>query len=130
MTSMINPTIAALLDEPQVAALGTVRPDGTPQVNPMWYERDGDTIRFTHTSQRAKYRNLLANPAMTLMVTYPGDAYRYVELRGVLKEVIEDPEGAFYVRLAERYGEAEPKPPADKADRVILVMSISKVIDG
>jgi hypothetical protein len=40
--------------------------------------------------------------------------------------VIPDPEGAFYVRLGQRYGNPDEQPPADKADRVILVMSIER----
>ena len=39
---------------------------------------------------------------------------------------IPDPTGAFYVHLRNRYGDASAAPPRDKADRVILVMSIEK----
>jgi len=130
MGAELTPHVTDILAHPTVAGLGTIRPDGTVQVNPMWYELVDGTIWFTHTNKRAKYRNLLHNPAMSLMVTYPGDPYRYVELRGSLTEARPDPTGAFYVRLAERYGDTDPQAPADAADRVILVMGIDKVIDG
>ena len=52
---------------------------------------------------------------------------KYVEVRGRLAEVIPDPEGAFYVHLGQRYGDPDTQAPADKADRVILVMAIEKV---
>jgi hypothetical protein len=45
---------------------------------------------------------------------------------GRLVEVVPDPEGAFYVRLQNRYGNSSQTPPRDKADRVILVMSIER----
>jgi hypothetical protein len=51
----------------------------------------------------------------------------YLELRGKLDEVIDDPEGDFYVRLGRRYGNPDQQPPPDKADRVVLVMSVEKV---
>jgi len=118
-----------LLHDPNFGHLATVRPDGSPQVNPMWFLFDAETntIRFTHTSKRAKFRNLQANPAMALEVLDPDDPMRFVELRGRLVEVLPDPEGAFYPVLGARYGNPQTRIPPDKDDRVILVMSIDKV---
>jgi PPOX class probable F420-dependent enzyme len=115
-----------LLEEPYFGNLGTIRPDDTVQVNPMWFEFDGERIRFTHTTKRAKYRNLQHNPSMSLLVVDPADAMRYLEVRGALEEVVPDPAGDFYVRLGKRYGNPQQKPPTDSPDRVILVMSITK----
>lgn len=117
-----------LLDQPIFAALGTIRPDDTVQVNPMWFERFDNTIRFTHTSKRGKFRNLQHNPSMSLAVIDPENPLVYLELRGRLIEVLDDPTGAFYVRLGQRYGNATQQAPADSADRVVLVMSIEKAI--
>lgn len=117
-----------LLDQPIYAVLGTIRPDDTVQVNPMWFERVGDEIHFTHTTKRGKFRNLQHNPSMSLAIIDPADPLVYIELRGALRAVIEDPSGAFYVRLGTRYGNAAQQPPADSADRVILVMSIDKAL--
>ena len=126
MPAEIPEDLADLLERPLYGSLGTVRPDGTVQVNPMWYEFDGEAVRFTHTTFRAKYRNLQHNPSMSLLVTDPDNPQRYLEVRGTLAEVIPDPDGAFYVRLGQRYGNPGQQPPADRADRVVLVMSISK----
>jgi PPOX class probable F420-dependent enzyme len=126
MTATIPDDLADLLERPLYGSLGTVRPDGTVQVNPMWFEFDGDAIRFTHTTFRAKYRNLQQNPSMSLLVTDPEIPQRYLEVRGALAQVIPDPDGAFFVRLGQRYGDPDQQPPADRADRVILVMSITK----
>lgn len=122
-------SLADLLRDPNFGHLATVRPDGTPQVNPMWFlwDEESNTIRFTHTTQRAKFRNLQANPAMAMEVIDPDNSYRFIEVRGQLVEVIPDPEGAFYPVLGARYGDPETPVPPDAADRVILVMSIDKV---
>ena len=127
MPAEIPEDLADLLERPLYGSLGTVRPDGTVQVNPMWYEFDGEAVRFTHTTFRAKYRNLQHNPSMSLLVTDPDNPQRYLEVRGTLAEVIPDPDGAFYVRLGQRYGNPGQQPPADRADRVVLVMSIRKI---
>jgi len=115
-----------LLEEPNYGHLGTIRPDGTVQVNPMWFEFDGEHVRFTHTTTRQKYRNLQYNPSMALSIIDPENPFHYLEVAGRLVEVIPDPEGAFYVRLQHRYGNPSDEAPRDKADRVILVMSIER----
>jgi len=113
-----------LLERPIVANLATVRPDGTPQVNPMWFVSDGTTIRFTHTDERQKFRNVASNPHMALSIQDPDNPYRYLEVRGEVTDVTPDPEGAFYRELAVRYGRDRGNAPRDAAHRVILSMTI------
>ncbi|MEO8906857.1 MAG: PPOX class F420-dependent oxidoreductase [Microbacteriaceae bacterium] len=126
MTAMIPDDFRYLLEQPIFGSLGTIRPDDTVQVNPMWFEFDGENIRFTHTSKRAKFRNLQHNPSMSLAIMDPQHPTHYLEVRGRLTEVVPDPTGAFYVRLGRRYGDLETPAPADRADRVILVMSVER----
>jgi PPOX class probable F420-dependent enzyme len=127
MTATIPEQYRRFLTEPNYGHLGTIRPDDTVQVNPMWFEFDGENLRFTHTTKRAKYRNLQHNPSMSLSISDPDNPYDFIELRGALIDVVPDPTGAFYVRLGQRYGNAGQQPPPDSADRVVLVMSIDKV---
>jgi PPOX class probable F420-dependent enzyme len=127
MSVSIPEDLRPLLDRPLFASLGTIRPDNTVQVNPMWFEYDGEHLRFTHTTYRGKFRNLQSNPSMSLLVIDDEDPQVYLELRGRLVDVINDPTGDFYVRLGRRYGNRDQQPPPDKADRVILVMSVEKV---
>lgn len=126
MSASIPPALRPLLDKPLFGALGTIRPDDTVQVNPMWFEYDGEHLRFTHTNKRGKFRNLQRNRSMSLCLIDDENPQSYLELRGRLVEVVDDPTGAFFVRLARRYGNAHEQPPPDKADRVVLVMSIEK----
>jgi PPOX class probable F420-dependent enzyme len=127
MSAEIPADYLSLIVDPNFGMLGTIRPDDTVQVNPMWfeYQPETNTVHFTHTTYRAKYRNLQRNPSMSLAIWDPNDQERYLEVRGALTEVIPDPTGAFYVHLQNRYGDPSDQPPRDKADRVILVMSIT-----
>ena len=113
---------ASLLERPLYGHLATVRPDGAPQVNAMWFAWDGQVLRFTHTTKRQKYRNIAASPAVAMSVIDPDNPYRYLEVRGVVEEIVPDPEGAFYLELNDRYDGPLTEAPADKADRVILVV--------
>jgi PPOX class probable F420-dependent enzyme len=112
-----------LLERPLIADLATVREDGTPQVNPMWFAWDGEFIRFTHTNFRRKYRDITANPAVAISIIDPGDRYRYIEVRGVVERIDPDPAGAFFVQLAERYDAPfGTGAPTDAPDRVVFVV--------
>lgn len=124
MSELIPAQFRGLLEQPLYGSLGTIRPDDTVQVNPMWFLFDGTHLRFTHTTKRQKFRNVQHNPSMSYSIIDPENPFHYLELRGSLVEVIADPTGEFYVTLGKRYGNAEQTPPPDSADRVILVMSV------
>jgi PPOX class probable F420-dependent enzyme len=127
VTASIPEDLRDLLDRPLFAALGTVRPDNTVQVNPMWFDFNGKYVKFTHTTNRAKFRNLRRNPSMSVLIVDPDDPMRYIELRGALVKVEPDATGDFYVHLGRRYGNPDQQPPPDSADRVILHMSVERV---
>jgi PPOX class probable F420-dependent enzyme len=111
-----------LLVRPLIGHLATVRPDGNPAVTPMWFSWDGEVLRFTHTTRRAKLRNIEHNPHVAMSVTDPEQPYRYLQARGIVEQVDPDPTGAFYVELAARYGRDRPSPPPDSPDRVIIAV--------
>jgi PPOX class probable F420-dependent enzyme len=111
-----------LLDRPLYGHLATVRPDGTPQVNVMWFDWDGELLRFTHTTKRQKYRNVQAHPEVAMSIADPDNPYKFLEVRGVVEDIVPDPEGVFYLHLNKRYDGPLTEAPADKADRVVLVV--------
>jgi PPOX class probable F420-dependent enzyme len=116
-----------LLERPIYASLGTTRPDGSPQVSPMWFVWDGEFIWFTHTNKRQKYKNMTREPRVSVMVFDPDQPYRYIEVRGVVDHIDDDPEAKLYQRLSERYtGKAVT--PQDAADRVAVAVRPTKVI--
>lgn len=114
-----------LLERPIVVNLATVRPDGAPQVNPMWFVWDGNVMRFTHTDERQKFHNLATEPRVAVAIQDPDNPYRYLEVRGVVSDITPDPEGAFYRELALRYGRDRGTPPRDAPHRVILSVTIN-----
>ena len=110
-----------LLERPLMASLGTTRPDGAPQVNPMWFVWDGEFIWFTHTNKRQKYKNIASEPRVSISIFDAEQPYRYVEIRGVVDHIDADPEAKMYQRLSERY-QGKPVTPADAADRVAIAV--------
>ncbi len=55
-------------DEPLLAVLATVNPDGTPQATPLWYHYDGEAFVTTAFTSRVKVRNIKANPNVCLVI--------------------------------------------------------------
>ena len=112
-----------LLERPLFAHFATVRSDGAPLVNPMWFVYDpaANRIRLTHTRTRHNYRYLKAEPRVALSITDPEDQYRYVQFRGEIENEEADPEGTFYQLLQQRYRgyTTEVK---DRADRVVFTI--------
>jgi PPOX class probable F420-dependent enzyme len=117
-----------LLDRPLIAHVATVRDDGGPQSNPMWFGWDGERLRLTHTRTRQKFRNLRAEPRVALSIVDPANSQRYLEVRGVVEAVQDDVGGPVYRQLRERYG-VDPDAPMPDADvRVVLVIRPTTIL--
>ena len=90
-----------LLDA-EVATLGTIGPDGRPQLSEVWFLADGDTVRVSLNTARQKTKNLLANPAASLFILDVAMPYRYLEIRGDA-EITPDDDYAFADRVGAKY---------------------------
>ena len=119
-----------LLERPLYGHLATTRPDGSVQVSPMWFDWDGELLRFAHTTKRQKYRNVQRNPRVAMSISDPDNPYRYLEVRGDVERIEPDPAASFFRRIANRYSGDEPPPdapprgeaPPDAADWVVIVV--------
>src|SRR6266536_4022227 len=66
----------------EVATLGTIGPDGRPQLSEVWFLAEGDTVAFSLNTSRQKVKNLRRNPAATAFLLDLAVPYRYLEIRG------------------------------------------------
>ena len=116
----------AMLGRPILCNLATTRPDGAPQVNPMWFIWDGEFIWFTHTNYRQKYKNIASEPRVSISIIDPENMYGYTEIRGVVDHIDADPEAKLYQRLSEWY-DGTPVTPEDAPQRVAVAVRPTKV---
>lgn len=108
--------------------MATIGPDGEPQSSPVWFEWDGTHIKFSLTKNRQKYWNLQREKRVALSVMDPEDAYRYIEIRGELDEIEEDPNIDFISRMAQKYIGKDRYPWHRTGDeRVIMKVRPTKV---
>jgi PPOX class probable F420-dependent enzyme len=119
-----------LLEQPLFAHLATLRPDGSPQSSVMWFAWDGQRARFSHTSTRQKYRNLVKDGRVSFHIQDPGSPYRTLEVRGRVESMDPDPDAAFYQSLQKRYAMEVPVFDADV--RVVIVVEPTSfvAVDG
>lgn len=101
-TPSIPSTHTDLLDAP-VATLGTIAPDGRPQLSAVWFLNDDGVVKISLNVARQKTKNLTANSAANLFILDTANPARYLELRG--DATLEpDNDYAFADRVGAKYG--------------------------
>jgi len=119
----------AFLDEAHRAIVATIYPDGCPHLSTVWYRWDGAFWIATNRTT-VKYRNLLRDPRITVLVDAPPRETSVVGY-GRIEEIARDDaawEGALaivsrYVANAEAYLEARRDDP-----RVLLRVKPDKLV--
>lgn len=114
---------ADLLDSTALAHVATIGPNGAPQVNPVWFGWDGTYMRFSQTKTRQKFQNVQREPRIALSIVDPTNPYRYLEVRGRVVNIEEDPDRAFINSMAKKYIGQDVYPwhqPGD--ERVVVVI--------
>jgi PPOX class probable F420-dependent enzyme len=87
----------------------------------VWFEWDGTHLSFSQTTGRQKYRNVRKDPHVALSIVDPENPYRYLEVRGVVDRIDDDPDYEFIDRQAQRYIEEEKYPWHQPGDERVVV---------
>ncbi|MCC5479864.1 PPOX class F420-dependent oxidoreductase [Streptomyces sp. NPDC059680] len=131
MPAALPDRLKSLLDGPVFIVVGTIQPDGRPQLSPVWVKRDGDQILFSTTVDRRKKKNLDRDPRVSVVVQDPEMPYSYGEIRGTAEldtqgaEELIDELSLKYT--GKKYAEFNPAS-ANDADRVIVRVTPEKVV--
>jgi PPOX class probable F420-dependent enzyme len=111
---------ADLLEGKEVAHMATIGPAGEPHSQPVWYLWDNGRLLLTHTKARQKYRNLQRDPRVSLSILDPNNPYnRYLEIRGEVEDMTDDPDRAFANRIARHYT-GKDMPPRPGEERIVI----------
>ena len=92
-----------LFSKKAFASLATVMPDGSPQVTPVWIDREGGLVRFNSARGRQKDRNVRRDARVALAISDPDNPYRYLQIRGRIVEITQDGADAHIDSLAKKY---------------------------
>ena len=87
----LDPTYKRLLDEPITAVIAVMGADGLPNLTPVWFDYDGDTVLLNLATHRKKVNWLRKNPHATFLLMNPENAYHWLSIKTrVSREISED----------------------------------------
>jgi len=103
MSQAIPEKYRDLFQKRAFASLGTLMPDGSPQVTPVWCDFDGEYVIFNSAKGRRKDRNVRRDPRVALAIMDPENPYRYLEIRGHVVEITEQGADTHIDKMAKKY---------------------------
>ena len=109
-----------LLDGRNLASVATLMPDGSPQVTPVWVNRDGNTIVINATTARQRYRNLKRDPRVALCIFDMGNIYTNVMIRGRATEITMEGAEEHIDKLSMKYNGRKYPDHSPERPRVII----------
>lgn len=115
-----------LVEGRNLGVLSTVGSDGDPQSTAVWYLQLDGVIRISTRTVLQKYRNVERHPRVTLFIPDPATQFRALEIRASVA-VVDDPDAAFFERIAQAYGQDLATFPALRDHRVILELTPTRV---
>ena len=111
------------------AVLSTLLPGGQPQNHVMWVDTDGTNLIMNTEVHRRKYRNIAADPRVTVLLPDNENPYIFSEVRGRVTEEIRGPRAREHIEeLAQKYV-GGPYPATIQSERVILIISPERIYD-
>jgi PPOX class probable F420-dependent enzyme len=108
-----------LLRSTAVAHVATIGPRGEPQVNPVCFD-PGERL-FVPVGTRQEYKNVGRDPQIALSIVDPENHLRYIEIRGEVVRVEEDPNIDFISSMAKKYLGMDRYPNHQPSDERIVL---------
>ena len=113
---------------PKYAALTTLFKDGVPQTHVMWVDTDGENILINTEIHRFKYKNVLKDPRVTVLIWKHDYPFKFVEIRGeVVGEITGQDARDNIDKLSQKYWE-KPYPFPVQTERIVLVIKPNKEV--
>jgi PPOX class probable F420-dependent enzyme len=78
-------------------------------------------VLFSQTTGRQKYKNLQQNKSVALSIVDPANDYRYLEIRGTVADIVDDPDNAFINSMAKKYIDQDVYPWHQPGDHRVVV---------
>jgi PPOX class probable F420-dependent enzyme len=103
MADTLSTKARELIARPVLASIATLNPDGSPQITPLWVDRDGDDLLFNTAQGRKKARNLERDARVAVSVIDPDDPYNVVAVTGTVVDVSTEGADDHIDALAKKY---------------------------
>ncbi|MCP3854724.1 MAG: PPOX class F420-dependent oxidoreductase [Actinomycetia bacterium] len=125
---MIDATVRSLCEGKNFAALTTLMPGGQPQTHVMWVGCDDEHVLINTEVHRQKFKNVEADPRVTVAIINAENPYSFAEVRGRVVETVRGPEARAHIdALSQRYRNEDYQPQI-QSERVILKIAPDRQI--
>ncbi len=125
MPLQIGPRLKAFFDEPLPITVGTIRHDGSVQMNPVWYEYRDGLIWLNGGPKRGWFKHMQLDPRVTLLVLDPKNMFRWAQIQGRLVDTSTEGADDHIEHLSQRYLGGPYRNP--KVDRLIVRIAPERV---
>jgi PPOX class probable F420-dependent enzyme len=100
----IDPEVRELAQGKNFAAFTSLFPSGAPMTHVVWVDCDDDHILVNTEVHRRKYKNVVADPRVSVMIIDAEDDQRYADITGRVVGRVTGPEAREHIeKLAHRY---------------------------
>src|ERR1041384_5530040 len=120
MPQVIPDKYRDLFQKRAFASLGTLMPDGSPQVTPVWVDLEGDLVIINTAKGRQKDRNMRRDARVALAIIDPDNPYRYLEIRGRIVEITEQGADQHIDKMAKKYLGADKYPYRQPSEQRVI----------
>ncbi len=125
---MLDDGVRQLASGKNFAALTTLLPGGQPQTHVMWVHCDDEHLLINTEVHRRKFKNVEADPRVTVAIWDAENPYSFAEVRGRVVETITGDDALASINaLAQKYTGADYAPEI-QSERVILKIAPDRQI--
>ena len=134
----LDPSFKRLLDEPVTAVVAVVGQDDQPNLTPVWFDYEGDTVLLNLATHRKKVDWLRKAPYATFLLMNPENTYHWLSIKTVVKREVPEDDPVEGQRVSDqldriwvKYTGNEPpyalRDPSMDERRVLFEMAVVKV---
>ena len=120
MSAKIPKNFMDLFEKKAFGSLSTLMPDGSPQTNPVWVDYDNGEVWVNTAVGRLKDRNMKRDPRVSVALIDPDNPYRFLEIRGKVREVTHEGADKHIDKMAKKYLGKDKYPFAQPGEQRIL----------
>jgi PPOX class probable F420-dependent enzyme len=118
---VIRDEIRALVADKNFATVSTLLPSGQIQTHVVWVDCDEEHIVINTEVELRKFKNVLADPRLTVTIWDRKNPYYFAEVRGRVVQIVRGPEARANINaIAQKYLDADYPDELIQSERVIL----------
>jgi len=120
MPAKIPDNFMDLFHKKAFGSLSTLMPDGSPQTNPVWIDFHDGEVWVNTAVGRLKDKNMKRDPRVSVALIDPDNPYRFLEIRGKVREATQDGATQHIDKMAKKYLGKDKYPYAQPGEQRVL----------